>query len=292
VVFSDISNPFFTSVYKGIEFELSKHGYELTLANTSEMDENQEKVLNTMLSREVDGLILSPTGRESGAINKMIEMGLPIVMIDRRGPYHELPLVGLDNVNAAYQAVSHLIADGHRKIGIVLGLEDVDTTEFRLKGYQKALADHGIALQDQYVLDGRSQVAGGYHAARELFTLDQPPTAIFLTNNLMTLGALHLIRDLGLNCPEDIGLIGFDDHEWADIFTPPLTVIRQPTFRMGARAADVLIQKLQEDQPKELNQDLFPGDLIVRGSCSRDCFEDYFENYQPINLGEGGETAE
>lgn len=289
VVFSDISNPFFTSVYKGIEFQLSKHGYELTLANTGELDETQETVLNTMVSREVDGVILSPTGRESGAINTIMEMDLPIVMIDRSGPYSGIPLIALDNVDAAYQATKHLIEDGHEKIGIVMGLEDVDTTQYRLKGFQKALQDHRVDLRDEYILDGNSRMEGGYRAARELLNLDDPPTALFITNNLMTLGALHLIRDYGLSCPENLGIIGFDDHEWADIFTPPLSVIKQPTFRMGAKAADVLVSLLNDGTPDPVEP--FTGELIVRGSCSTHCNVDYFENYQPPTLGEGGEAG-
>lgn len=291
VVFSDISNPFFTSVYKGIEFELSKHGYELTLANTGEQDEIQEMVLNTMLSREVDGLILAPTGKESKGINQIAQMNIPIVMLDRRGPYHNIPLVSLDNVGAAYEATSHLIEDGHSKIGIVVGLADVDTTKFRLEGFCSALEDHNLVCEQLYIRDGNSRIEGGYRAVEDLYRLPDPPTALFITNNLMTLGALHAIRDLGLKCPEDVGIIGFDDHDWADIFLPPLTVIRQPTFRMGAMAASMLIEMLSGERKQDVinkNIETFSGELIVRGSCSTNCHNHYFNNYENLESVKGG----
>jgi LacI family transcriptional regulator len=291
VVFSDISNPFFTSVYKGIEFELSKAGYELTLANTGEQDEIQEVVLNTMLSREVDGIIVAPTGKASEAIDQIIQMDIPMVMLDRRGPYNHTPLVSLNNVQAAYEATSHLIADGHKKIGIVVGLADVDTTKYRMEGYCKALEEYKIACVEEYICDGNSRIEGGYRAVENLFQLPDPPTALFITNNLMTLGALHAIRDLGLKCPEDIGIIGFDDHDWADIFSPPLTVIRQPTFRMGSRAAGKLIELLggkQEQDTDTADEEIFSGELIVRGSCSTQCHNNYFNNYENLDRVKGG----
>lgn len=288
VVFSDISNPFFTSVYKGIEFELSKHGYELTLANTSELDETQEAVLNTMLSREVDGLIIAPTGNESQTLDQITQMDIPMVMLDRRGPYSQIPLVGLNNVEAAYLATSHLIRDGHERIGIVAGLSTVDTTSSRLEGFCKALEEHGLPCREEYIQEGNSRMDGGYRGVDELMKLPEPPTAIFITNNLMTLGALHAIRDKGLRCPDDVGLIGFDDHDWADIFTPPLTVVKQPTFRMGEKAASILIELLAGDSEHDDHTTIFSGELIIRGSCSTDCHSDYFSNYQPTSLMKGG----
>jgi DNA-binding LacI/PurR family transcriptional regulator len=272
VVFSDISNPFFTSVYKGIESLLTEQGYELTLANTGEVNATQEVVLNTMFSRQIDGLIISPTGEESPMLNRIISSHIPVIMLDRGGPFPTSSMVRLDNVTAAYDATSHLIEDGHKKIGIVLGLSSVDTTSARLEGYKNALASHQLPFKDSYVIEGQSQSKGGLESTRILLTQPDPPTAVFTTNNLMTLGALHAIRDLGLRIPKDIGLVGFDDHDWADIFTPPITVVKQPTFKMGVEAAKLLAVRMKAKQGEIQKETMiFRGELIVRCSCSEHC---------------------
>ncbi len=276
VVFSDISNPFFTCVYMGLESVLTVEGYELILANTGEIDSNQEAVLRTMISRQIDGLIIAPTGRESAMLNYLVEIGIPVVFIDRNAPVDNASLIDLDNVAAAHLATSHLINDGHQNIGIILGLPDVSTTETRLEGYKEALEASRIPFRQEYVIQGKSRIEGGYQGVKQLMALETRPTAIFSTNNLMTSGALHAFRELGLNCPRDIGLIGFDDHDWGDIFTPPLTVIRQPTYQMGVRAANTLIDMAKT---KQVYHERLESELIIRGSCSEQCQRLFFENF-------------
>jgi len=151
-------------------------------------------------------------------------------------------------------------------------LDSVDTTSERLEGYKKALETHQVLFRENYVVSGQSRTSGGHQSTCSLLNLPDPPTAIFTTNNLMTLGALHAIRDFSLSIPKDIGFVGFDDHDWADIFTPPITVVRQPTFDMGVEAArllTVLMKARQEDIQKEIK--VFNGELIIRCSCSEHC---------------------
>lgn len=278
VVFSDISNPFFTSVFKGIDHWLTDQGYELTLANTGEVGATQEVVLSAMLSRQIDGLIITPTGTESPMLERIILANIPVVMLDRGAPFRDISLVRLNNHQAAFEATSHLIEDGHRKIGIIAGLSAVDTTTARLAGYRQALESHRIPFNQHYVADGQSRIRGGYQAVTTMLDLDDPPTAFFVTNNLMTLGALHAFRDHDISAPFDVGVIGFDDHDWADIFTPPLTVVRQPTFEMGVQAAKLLGARMkcrQSEHPAET--EILEGELIVRGSCSTQCSQQFFE---------------
>lgn len=279
IVFSDISNPFFTSVYKGIESFLVEQGYELTLANTSEVDATQEIVLNTMFSRQIDGLIIAPTGQGSPMLERIISSDIAVVMIDRGMPSHDVSIVRLDNERASFEATAHLIEDGHSKIGLILGLSAVDTTKARLRGYKKALDVYNIPLNQAYIIGGQSRKKGGYQSTCSLMNLPDPPTAIFSTNNLMTLGTLHAFRDLGLQVPTDVGLIGFDDHDWADIFIPPLTVVSQPTFEMGVEAAKMLTQMMKGDKEDDLLElKVLKGKLITRGSCSEHCAERFMKN--------------
>lgn len=280
IVFSDISNPFFTSLYMGLESVLTAEGYELVLANTGELDANQEKVLRTMLSRQIDGLIIAPTGRESMMLDHLIHVGIPVVLIDRDAPVDNVSLVDLDNASAASKATSHLIADGHQKIGIILGLPEVNTTKKRLEGYQRALQESNIPFRPEYVIDGQSKIEGGYQGVKRLMALSDPPTAIFSINNLMTSGALHAFRELGLNCPKDVGLVGFDDHDWGNIFTPPLTVVRQPTYEMGVRAAKMLINNTKK---LHVSHERLEGELVVRGSCSENCQQLFLESIHAMH---------
>lgn len=274
VIFSDISNPFFTSLYRGLESILAPEGYELILANTGEIDNNQEKTLQTMISRQIDGLIIAPTGRDSRMLNHLVELGIPIVLIDRVAPVEGVSIVDVDNITAAFIATSHLIEDGNRRIGIILGLPDVSTTQTRLEGYKNALQTSNIPYREDYVINGQSKIGGGYQGVKQLMYLNQPPEAILVINNLMTIGAFHAIRELGLNCPIDVGLIGIDDHDWGDINTPPLTVIRQPTFDMGVRAAKILINNTKSSQ---ITHEKLDCTLIIRGSCSQKCLQKYLE---------------
>ena len=281
VVFSDISNPFFTSVFRGIESLLTEQGYELSLANTREEPATQESVLNTMFSRQIEGLIIAPTGLESPMLEMMIASNIPIVMIDRGGPVKNCSIVNVDNEEAVFAATSHLFEDGHRKIGLIQGLPAVDTTKYRFKGYVKALNYFQLPFKDDYVTNGDSCMEGGYQSAYKLMTQEDPPTAVFTTNNLMTLGALHAFRDLGLQVPKDVGLIGFDDHEWADIFTPPISVIRQPTYKMGMEATRMLLAKMKGEKPCLLEEELtLKAELIIRGSCSEKCNFQYQKTIQ------------
>lgn len=284
VVFSDISNPFFTAVFQGIEKVLTERGYEVMLANTGEVELTQTKVLSTMLSRQIDGLIIAPTGNQSNIMDDIIASDIPVVMIDRGGPYLGASIIHIDNEEAAYQATGHLIADGHQKIGIVVGLDSLDTTVARVKGYKKALLEHQMVFEDRMVLKGESRIAHAYISVKTLMKAEDPPTAIFSTNNLMTLGALQAFRDLGLNCPQQIGLISFDDHEWADIFSPPLTVIKQPTYDMGTLAAQKILTMIHSTISQQPFDETMTAHLVVRGSCSIKCHQIFNTSSSRIDL--------
>ncbi|GAP13136.1 transcriptional regulator [Longilinea arvoryzae] len=276
IVFSDIANPHFTQIFKGIEKFFSDQGYDLILANTSENPRTQETVLASMLARGVDGLIMAPSAQPSERLRNLKERGLPIVLVDRGDSEIDLPLVGVNNPLAAYQAACHLIGDGHNRIGLILGLKNISTTGERLAGFSQAYAENNIPRDPDLVYWGDSSLESGYQGAMALLRSKSHPTAIFCTNNLMTMGALHAIRECGLDCPHDIGVVGFDDHFWADIFTPPLTVVAQPTFEIGRVASELLhgyiVDGIPAGTPPRINLD---ANLIVRGSCSLNCYQQY-----------------
>jgi LacI family transcriptional regulator len=269
VIFSDVANPFFTSLFKAIEYELAPLGYDLILENTGEHLKVQEHSLKVLLTKQVDGIILAPAGQPSPMLQLLKHKGMPIVLVDRPVPGVEFPLVEVNNQRAAFEATNHLIADGHRRIGVILGL---DTTTDRLAGYAQAMEQNGVPVYESLVYRGNSSLENGLAGTKTLLSQATPPTAIFTANNLMTLGALHALRERGLRCPEDVALIGFDDTDWASIFTPPLTVVQQPTREIGRAAAGLLHKLMSDKGSSEQSARLtFPAQLLVRGSCSVAC---------------------
>ena len=189
IVVSDISNPYFTAVVRGIEDVANANDYNVIICNTDEDSEKEQRYLRVLLAKRIDGLIIAPTGYGSARLQELQAMGIPIVLIDRCIDGMSLPIIRVDNTTGAYRAVSHLIDDGHTSIGIITGLAHVSTTGERFRGYELALRDHGLALQPAWVKAGHSKSEGGAQATRELLSLSARPTAIFTTNNKMTLGA-------------------------------------------------------------------------------------------------------
>jgi DNA-binding LacI/PurR family transcriptional regulator len=238
----------------------------LIVCNSDEDEEKAEAYLRLLLAKRVEGLVFTPTGRANVLLEPFLAMGIPVILIDRIAPGLTLPFVGVDNVQGAREAVAHLLEDGHGRIGVVAGLSTVSTSAHRLEGYRLALADYGLPVDSALIREGHSSVQGGEEAAADLLASAQRPTALFTTNNLMTLGALKACARLGLRCPDDVALCGFDDHEWAEIFSPPLTVVRQPTYEIGTTAARLLARAIHgEAVPAEAV--LLKARLIIRASC-------------------------
>lgn len=266
VVLSDITNPFFTAVVRGIEDVANANGFNLIVCNSDEQEQKAETYLRLLLAKRVEGLILAPTGQAPDLLEPFLAMRIPVILIDRVSPGVMLPFVGVDNVQGAQEAVAHLIDDGHRRVGVVAGLTAVSTSADRLRGYRQALAAHGLVADPSLIREGQSSVQGGEEATMNLLSLRDPPTAIFTTNNLMTLGALKAFARLRVQCPDEVSLCGFDDHEWAAIFSPPLTVVRQPTYEIGTTAGHALVRAIRGEDLAPLPT-LLKTSLVVRASC-------------------------
>ena len=267
-VISDITNPFFATLVRGIEDCARENGYSVLICNTSESLENERLYLELLCRRRVDGLILAPTGKNDELIHRLIQRKMHIVFIDRVPPDLPAPAVLSRNEEGAYLATSHLIQYGHRRIGIVLGLPDVSTTKERYWGYLKALRDHGIPPDPSLVVHGHSGAVAAREACKALLSRADPPTALFATNNLMTIGAMQAIRESGLKCPGDISLVGFDDFEWAEAFDPPLTTVAQRPYKIGWRAAQLLLAMIKGQPEAKTCVVRLEVELKVRGSVA------------------------
>jgi LacI family transcriptional regulator len=278
VLISDVRNPFYTEVLRGIEDIANEHRYSVILANSDERHVKQEEYLRVLSARRVDGFIVSPTGKRSDELAAIRERGTPVVYINRRPPDVDRFVLTADNIGGAELAVAHLIEDQRAagieqpRIGIITGRSGVSTTEDRLTGYRQALQRHGLPYRAELVEVGHSSVEGGEVAARLL--LRREPSGMFITNNQMTIGAVQVLRLQGKQWPEPLGLVGFDDGDYARLIMPELTVVSQPTALLGKRAARLLLDLIEGRQPDE--QPALPTELVVRASCSRPCAEAYW----------------
>ncbi len=263
LIISDIQNPFFTSIVRAVEDGAHASGHAVFLCNTDEDEAKETLYIDLMLAEHVAGVILSSTTGRNPAYNHLIHAGIPAVAIDRRVYNVPLDTVLVDNIGATRRAVEHLIAQGHRRIGAIVGHLNSSTGEERLRGYTDALMAHKIPVSDALIRIGTPRAPVGYLAMSELLALPAPPTAVFTGNNLLTAGALRALFDVGLRVPEDFAVAAFDDMEWAIFIQPALTMVAQPTYEIGRIAVGLLQQRI--DDPRRPPQEIIlPAQIIAR----------------------------
>ncbi len=266
VIVSDVSNPFFAEVLHGIEDALLPENYSLVMCNTAETLEREAHYLDLLLRQRVDGIIAAATSQKWDILSEFGLHQVPVVFLDRVFEGLQGPFVGVDNRRGAYQGTCHLIERGYRRIGILAGFQRLSTMRERVAGFRQALQEHDIPLPEEWVVTSLLSVEGGWEAMRHMLTLSDPPAAVFLNNNLLSLGALSALKEIGLRCPQDVALIGFDDHPWAAVSDPPLTVVRQPAQQLGRVAAKMLLNIIM-GKPVAESQVLLDCELVIRQSC-------------------------
>ncbi len=274
VIVSDITNPFFTSVVRAISDAALQRGYLITVCNTDADVDQERKIIDNLLAKRVDGLIIAPIDSDAEHFGEIMRHGTPLVFIDRGLSPSLVSTVCVDNRLGTRQAIEHLILDGHRDIAMILGRRTLKTSDERYAGYCDALKAHSLPLRERWVRWSNSHISGGFKTTRDILGLSRRPSAIFVGNNMMTLGSLHALQQAGIRIPDDLAVIGFDDHDWAPIFTPPLSVVRQPTNEIGLLAVEVLFRYLDGHSTEPETIRLVP-ELVVRGSCSSACLESY-----------------
>jgi DNA-binding LacI/PurR family transcriptional regulator len=268
LVITDISNPFFSDLARGVEETAFKHKHVMIICITDEDSEKERFFLNSMLSEKVSGLIIVPTNNKK-FFQQLVAGGVPIVMVDRYQDNLRIDTVTINNELGAYKAVKRLIELGHKNIGIINGIKGLSNTEERYSGYKKALAEAGIPINNQYVTNGNFAEDGGAKCTATLLSLTHPPSAIFTCNNLMTLGCVKELSRRNLKIPSDVALIGFDDAPWAEALQPSLTTVRQPGYELGVTATETLIKRLSNNDTNTMNIVLNP-ELVVRASCGKE----------------------
>lgn len=266
LILPDIQNPFFAEVARGVEDVAYANQFAVLLCNSDEDLKKEAFYLDVMRAESVDGVILPPIIEHDREVLKLVQSGMPIVCVDRTLSNTSVDTVEVDNYQGAYEAVKHLIGLGHKRIALIAGRANLSTSRDRRRGYQEAMAAANLPVRPEYVRVGDNKQASGRALADELLGLRSRPTALFVSNNLMAVGALEAIHARKLRVPAEVAVIGFDDLPWAEALDPPLTVVRQPAYEVGAAAAELLLKRLSNrDSPASWLR-LQPR-LILRSSC-------------------------
>jgi LacI family transcriptional regulator len=263
LVIEDVSNPFFSAIHRGVE-DVARTRSILTFAGSSDEQPDRERELTeALLARRVDGLIIVPAPGNHSYLARDAAAGVGLVFIDRPPQFLDADTVISDNVGGARAAVSHLVAGGHRRIAFLGDQPQIFTAAERLRGYREALAEHGIR-EDPRLIQHPAFRAGGVEArTRALLEGEDPPTALFTAQNLITLGALKTLHELGLH--RSVALVGFDDIPLADVLEPGVTVVAQDPAGIGRQAAELVFSRLDGYEGPSRHV-VLPTRLIERGS--------------------------
>lgn len=266
LIVPDISNPFFAAVTRAIQRAAHDFGYSLIVCDTDE-DELQEVAhMKVLRSKGVDGMVVMPVGQSGAHLQHVVKEGMPLVVLDRIFDSIMSDAVVIDNYKGAYEAVEYLIKNGHKKIAIIQGLPNTYTNKGRLKGYTDALQAYSIPVDTKLIVGRDFRKESGYIETKMLLSLEERPTAIFATSDLITLGALEALNEEGLRIPHDISLIAFDDIDHVNFFTTPITTISQPKEIIGEVAVKLLIEKIKNHNRGEVRRITLSPRLIERDS--------------------------
>lgn len=267
VIVANSLHTFSAQVIRSIEDLCNETDFHLIVCNADNDSSKERKYIDMLRAKQVDGMIIVPTGDNEEIYNDMVNSKYPVIFVDRSLPNVSIPSVMVNNEMASKLAVQHFIDTGYREISIITNEIDTITPRIeRIVGYKKTLESNGIKIEEAYIkaLDIK-QVQEGL---KELLALENPPQAILAGNDLTLIEILKYLKSQGLRIPKDMAVIGIDDVSFASFFEPALTIVEQPAFEIGKRATELLMEKIQKvdkvDQPKI---QLFEPRLVVRNSC-------------------------
>jgi len=270
LIIPDIENQFFPALAKGVQDRAKELDYYVLLCNTDEGENEEISYMRMLREHHIDGFIITPSGSK---INKksneyLLELkkdNLPFVMIGHRLEDSTIDMVTVNTEEGAYGAVRHLIRLGHQRIGFLAGPISKGMSRGRLRGYRKALTEHGLKIDGDLIVEGDLRQESGYRQMKQLLGIKNPPTGIFAINDMVAIGAVKAIEEKELQIPEDIAVVGFDDIPLASIIKPSLTTVAQPKYEMGRMATEVLINKIEKgiQEPQRIR---LKTKLVVRES--------------------------
>ncbi len=271
-VVSSILNPFMTNTIRGAEDYCKESGFNLILCNADDDPRQELEYLHTLVSKQIDGIIISTTARNNDFLQEMNRSGTPVVLFSRHVPELGVDTVTVDNRAGIGMGIRHLMANGHREIAFfVLPYSEIPVTprRDRVQAYRDFMLEYDLPLREEWVVECSNEEALLSERLDQLLQGKGPrPTALFGANDLMTMSLVRLLKNRKIRIPQEMAVIGFDDWEWAPYLHTPITVVAQPSYEMGRRAMERLVQRIQnplENAPPAL--EYYEPTLIVRRSC-------------------------
>ena len=263
LVVTDITNPYFTLMARGVEDVAGDSGYTVIYSNTDESEAKEEKYANILAQRQVDGVLLVPAGGNEKTIKFLVSNGISVVVLDRRVPGVDIDFVRSDSEEGAYHLTNLLIRLGHKRIAFITGPNGVSTSADRLAGYRRALT--GAGFKNEIVYYGLYNQQSGNELTKQAMAQSPKPTAIFGANNFIMIGIIKALRDLNIYVPENVSVVGFDDLPESMLVKPFLTVARQPAYEMGRLATELLLKRISGEL-EEYQELILPTEIVERES--------------------------
>ncbi|WP_138466608.1 LacI family DNA-binding transcriptional regulator [Poseidonocella sp. HB161398] len=265
----DILNPFFSQIAHDLDMALRGSRHNLLIAASQEDPAQERQVIDSLRALAVRGLIIAPASSDRNPqLEEMHREGYPMVLIDRVPEGLDCDQITVDNRKGARGAVEYLIRQGHRRIALIHDDSRIGTARDRLAGYREALEAHGLPADESLIIESPSTVSHAIDATIRLFRRQNPPTALFTVDSLITQGAMLAFRSLGLSMPHDVSLAGFDDFDMATFSDPQITVVSQPIKKIGPLAVEMVMARIQGSRAPARHVQ-FPTQLTIRGSVSR-----------------------
>jgi len=267
LVVTDITNPYFTLMARGVEDVAGASDYTVVYCNTDESEIKEKKYANILAQKQVDGVLLVPACGNADTVKFLKSNDIAVVVLDRRIAGVKTDSVRSNSEQGAYLLVKLLIELGHKRIAIITGPKDVSTAVDRVTGYQNALREAGL-LENEAVYYGEFNQQSGYEITMQAMAQSPRPTAIFGANNFIMVGVLKTLRNLKLSVPDDVSVVGFDDFPESMLVKPFFTAAAQPAYEMGRLAAEILLKRISGELSEEYQEHILPTEIIRRESSS------------------------
>ena len=271
VLVPDISNPFFSKFASIIEREARKLNYSTLICASDDDTLVEQKSLNILINRKVDGILATPIGIESSHFIKAYNKGIPLVLIDRFFRNKKIPYITFDDRLGAYNATRLLLENGHKRIACIQGLRETSSNFFRLEGYKEALTEFQIPVDSHLIVGDNFGEENGYNQAKYLLEMpvDERPTAIFASSNLITLGVLKFFKENNVKVPQDFSIVSFDEQEYSALLYTPITTIVHSNHTFSRKAIDMLLLQINSEEILPFTNEVFPTSLILRDSVKK-----------------------
>jgi len=265
VIVDRMQSPFAAATVQGIQDGLRNAGYTISIAYSNRDQNLAIEAIQTFYRHQVAGLVILNSWLHTYNDPILSLQDRPFVFVNRVFSNCMGNCVGPGDRYGAQLATQHLVDLGHRRIGYINGMADWIEAQNRLTGYRDVLEKHDLPVDEALIRQGDWGVDSGYKATQELLALENRPTAIFASNDIMALGAIYAIHEAGLEIPADVAIVGYDDRDFAAWIRPGLTTIRMPSYEMGQAAARLLMKQFAREELEDATQ--IPGKLIIRESC-------------------------